>query len=41
MTADTRFRIASNSKIFAAIAILQLREAGKLRLDDPVSKHLP
>lgn len=41
MTADTRFRIASNSKLFAAIAILQLREAGKLRLDDPVSKHLP
>lgn len=41
MTADTRFRIASNSKLFAAIAILQLREAGKLRLDDPVEKHLP
>ena len=41
MTADTRFRIASNSKLFAAIAILQLREAGKLRLDDPVVKHLP
>ena len=41
MTADTRFRIASNSKIFAAIAILQLREAGKLRLDDPVERHLP
>ncbi|WP_303810304.1 serine hydrolase [Sandarakinorhabdus limnophila] len=41
MTADTPFRIASNSKLFAAIAILQLREAGKLRLDDPVSKYLP
>lgn len=41
MSADTRFRIASNSKIFAAIAILQMREQGKLRLDDPVSKHLP
>jgi D-alanyl-D-alanine carboxypeptidase len=41
MTADTRFRIASNSKLFAAIAILQLREQGKLRLDDPVQKHLP
>lgn len=41
MSADTRFRIASNSKLFAAIAILQLREAGKLRLDDPVQKHLP
>lgn len=41
MTEQTRFRIASNSKLFAAIAILQLREAGKLRLDDPVVKHLP
>jgi CubicO group peptidase (beta-lactamase class C family) len=41
MTASTRFRIASNSKLFAAIAILQLREAGKLRLDDPVQKYLP
>lgn len=41
MTEQTRFRIASNSKLFAAIAILQLREAGKLRLDDPVAMHLP
>lgn len=41
MTARTRFRIASNSKLFAAIAIMQLREAGKLRLDDPVAQHLP
>jgi CubicO group peptidase (beta-lactamase class C family) len=41
MRADTRFRIASNSKLFAAIAIMQLREAGKLRLDDPVVEHLP
>lgn len=41
MTGQTRFRIASNSKLFAAIAIMQLREAGKLRLDDPVVKYLP
>ena len=41
MTAQTRFRIASNSKLFTAIAIMQLREAGKLRLDDPVAKYLP
>lgn len=41
MTEQTRFRIASNSKLFAAIAILQLREAGKLRLDDPVVRYLP
>lgn len=41
MTPATKFRIASNSKLFAAIAIMQLREEGKLGLDDPVVKHLP
>ncbi len=41
MTPQTRFRMASHSKLFTATAIMQLREQGKLRLDDPVSKHLP
>jgi D-alanyl-D-alanine carboxypeptidase len=41
MTAKTRFRMASNSKLFTAIAIMQLREEGKLGLDDPVVKYLP
>lgn len=41
MTPATRFRMASHSKMFTAIAIMQLREEGKLRLDDPVSKYLP
>jgi CubicO group peptidase (beta-lactamase class C family) len=40
MTPDTKFRMASHSKLFTAIAIMQLREQGKLRLDDPVSKYL-
>jgi D-alanyl-D-alanine carboxypeptidase len=40
MTPATKFRMASHSKLFAAIAIMQLREQGKLRLDDPVAKHL-
>ncbi|MFQ5629069.1 MAG: serine hydrolase domain-containing protein [bacterium] len=35
------FRIASMSKSFTALAILQLRDAGKLNLDDPASKYLP
>jgi CubicO group peptidase (beta-lactamase class C family) len=41
MTADTKFRMASHSKLFTATAIMQLREQGRLRLDDPVSKYLP
>lgn len=35
------FRIASMTKSFTAMAILSLRDAGKLHLDDPVSKYIP
>jgi CubicO group peptidase (beta-lactamase class C family) len=38
---DTVFRIASMTKSFTAAAVLKLRDAGKLRLDDPVSRFLP
>ncbi len=41
MTPQTKFRMASHSKLFTATAIMQLREQGRLRLDDPVSDHLP
>jgi D-alanyl-D-alanine carboxypeptidase len=41
MAASTKFRMASHSKLFTAIAIMQLREEGKLGLDDPVVKYLP
>jgi CubicO group peptidase (beta-lactamase class C family) len=41
MTAETKFRMASHSKMLTAIAVMQLREQGKLRLDDPVQQHLP
>lgn len=40
ITLDTRFRIASITKTFTATAILQLYDAGKLRLDDPISNYL-
>jgi CubicO group peptidase (beta-lactamase class C family) len=38
---NTRFRIGSITKQFTAAAILLLEERGKLRIEDPVSKHLP
>jgi D-alanyl-D-alanine carboxypeptidase len=41
MRSTTLFRMASNTKMFTSVAILQLRDAGKLRLDDPVAKYLP
>jgi CubicO group peptidase (beta-lactamase class C family) len=39
--ADTLFRVASITKLFTAVAILQLRDRGLLRLDDPLVAHLP
>jgi CubicO group peptidase (beta-lactamase class C family) len=35
------YRIASMSKSFTAMAILQLRDAGKLQLDDPAYLYIP
>lgn len=40
-TTKSLFRIASMSKSFTALAILHLRDQGKLRLDDPVEKYIP
>ncbi len=36
----TIFRLASITKPFTAIAVLQLMESGKLTLDDPLSKYI-
>ena len=41
MTLDTRFRLGSITKVFTALAVLQLRDAGKLDLDAPVSRWIP
>ncbi|WP_447731630.1 serine hydrolase [Rhodanobacter soli] len=40
LTADSVFRIGSISKQFAAAGLLKLVEAGKLSLDDPLSKYV-
>ncbi len=39
-TPETKFRLGSVTKSFTALAILQLSDAGKLRLDDPIGKYL-
>lgn len=41
VSAATRFRIASMTKSFVAMALLKLRDEGKLRLDDPAVRYLP
>ena len=38
---DTIFGLASVTKSFVALSIMQLVEAGKVDLDDPVSKYIP
>ncbi|HEY0243669.1 MAG TPA: serine hydrolase domain-containing protein, partial [Gemmatimonadaceae bacterium] len=40
-TPETVYSICSISKLFTSIAIMQLRDEGKLRLDDPIKQHLP
>ena len=37
----TVYRLASISKLFTSIAIMKLRDEGKLQLDDPIEKYLP
>lgn len=41
VTPDTLFEIASCSKSYTALAVLQLRDNGMIGLDDPVSKYFP
>ena len=38
---DSVYRIASISKVFTVLGILQLQAAGNLSLDDTVDKHIP
>ena len=40
-TVETRFRLGSMNKMFTAVAVLSLVEAGKAALEDPLGKHLP
>lgn len=40
-TPQTIYSICSISKLFTSIGVLQLRDRGLVRLDDPVGRHLP
>lgn len=40
-SSSSAFRIASMTKSFTAMAIIKLRDEGKLSLNDPVSKYVP
>lgn len=41
VTTDTAFQLGSLSKSFTALAVMQLVDAGAVRLDDPVARHIP
>src|SRR5262245_55155251 len=41
VTPDTAFRIASMTKSVTALAVLRLRDDGRLSLEDPVSRWIP
>jgi CubicO group peptidase (beta-lactamase class C family) len=38
---NSKFNLGSMNKMFTAVAIAQLAQAGRLAFSDPVSKHLP
>ena len=40
-TLNTRFRLGSMNKMFTAVSVLQLVQAGKLTLDAPLATYLP
>lgn len=40
-TLATKFRVGSMDKMFTAVAVLQLVQAGRIVLNDPVAKFLP
>ena len=37
----TVYRVGSITKVFTALMLMQLRDAGKVSLDDPIEKYLP
>jgi CubicO group peptidase (beta-lactamase class C family) len=40
-TTDSQYAVASITKTFTSVSVMQLRDAGKLDLEDPLSRHIP
>jgi CubicO group peptidase (beta-lactamase class C family) len=40
-TVDDQYLVASNTKTFTAVQVMQLRDEGKLSLDDTLDQHIP
>lgn len=40
ITAETRFNLGSAGKMFTAVAVAQLIDAGKIALDDPIGRYV-
>jgi CubicO group peptidase (beta-lactamase class C family) len=40
-TTDTAYQLASATKLLTATALMRLVEAGKIALDDPITRYLP
>ncbi len=40
-TAEDQFMVASNTKTFTAVQVMQLRDEGRLSLDDTLDQHIP
>lgn len=40
LTTESRFNLASASKMFTAVAVAQLADAGKVRLSDPIGQYV-
>lgn len=41
VTEDTVFRIGSITKTFTGLSLLELRDEGRISLDDPINRYLP
>ena len=40
-TVETKFGFGSMGKMFTGVAVMQLVQAGKIQIDDPIAKYLP